>query len=142
MVDLVKRFGVSLAAERDGVWHDLGSGLRVKLARWGNPRFVRRFEELVAPHRSEIEAGSLDPEVDAAVMAKVMAETIVCDWEGVELDGKPVKWSESTAEEILKREDLRDFRADLQKRAQRVEKYRITSIKADGKNSGPASAGS
>ena len=134
MADLLKRFGVSLQAEREGVWHELGSGLRVKLARWGNPRFTKRFEELVSPHRADIEAGTLDADVDAQVMAKVMAETILLDWDGVEMDGKVVKYTTVDAEELLKREDLRDFRAEVQKRAQKIEKYRIANIKADAKN--------
>lgn len=138
MADLLRRFGTNVEAEREGAWNDLGGGIRVKIARWSNQRFIRRFEELIAPHRADIDAGTLDPTVDQQVMARVMADTIVMDWEGIELDGKTVPYSPDQAYELLIREDLKDFRADIQRRAQRVERYRTSTLKADAKNSASA----
>jgi len=87
--------------EIEGVWYDVGDGLQLKVARMNNPQYVKRLNEVSAPYRAQVKAGTLSDEKKAELAAGVMAETILLDWRGMFLGGKPLPYSRKKAAEIL-----------------------------------------
>lgn len=101
MADVKKLFGTDKTKEQEGVWHDLGDDLRMKIARIGNPNYQKRFQALSKPHRRAIRRGTLSDDVAEKLMIQCLAETIVLDWEGLEENGEPVPYSMDEAIRIL-----------------------------------------
>jgi len=142
MADLLELFGTDTKLAEEGVWHTLGDGFRVRIARWNNPAFQRALEdemERVADIRDD---GGLSEEQDRQIMARVMAGTIVTDWEGAEYEGQPLEFTPDNVERVLADPRMRDLRLAISQRAQQADRYRIKRAQADAKNSSKRSAGS
>ena len=142
MADLLALFGTDITRETEGVWNTLAPGVRVKIARWDNPRMQRALEREMEPFRDQIDAGTLDPDDDRKIIANVMAEAIVMDWEGVEVDGEEIPCKKEDVAKVLADPRLRDFMAQIQLRAKQAEKYRLKATESDAKNSPRRSGGS
>ena len=101
MADIKKLYGTDQTKETDGVWKDMGDGLRMRIARIGNPNYNKRFQALSKPHRRALQRGSLSDDVAEKLLVQCLAETIVLDWEGVEEKGKVIPYSQENAIRIL-----------------------------------------
>jgi hypothetical protein len=142
MADLFKKYGTDAEAEVDGKWEDMGDGLKVRVARWLNRKFLRRMEDLQRPYRYQIENGTLPRDKDEEIMTRLIAETILTGWEGLEIGGKAVPYSLNAAVDILNRPDLREFRDEVLRIARTNDRFRRADTEAEGKNSKPSSTGS
>lgn len=134
MADLLAVYGSDPDAEESGVWQEMRGGVRMRIARWGNPAFARRFEELMRPHRRGGDDATLTPDEDRELMATLIAETIVTGWEGVERDGKVLQHSTKACKALLLDPRLHDLRTEIARLAQRAEHYRLQAVEADAKN--------
>lgn len=87
-------------AETQGVWTDaLVPKARFKIARLNNPDFQAAFAKAQKPYQdSGIEMPDSEKE---EVVTNLTAEFILLDWEGIELDGKPLKYSVANAKMVL-----------------------------------------
>lgn len=88
----------------DGVWMPVGTGVaeaRVRPA--GNTAFQRYYQARIKPYRRQIDAGNLDPEIQAKILAAAIARHILVDWRDLVQDekGKDVPFSVDVAEEVL-----------------------------------------
>ncbi len=101
MGDVKKLFGVDPKMELEGVVHDLGSGLKVRIARIGNPKYQKRFQALSKPHRRALRRNMLSDEVAEKLLITCLAETIVLGWEGLEENGKEIPYSLENCIRIL-----------------------------------------
>ena len=134
MAKLSKRYGTSAHKEAEGVWVDLGDGIRVKVARANNPTHLRATERLIKPFRRQIQNNSLPIDKTTELTIKAMSLGILKDWEGIENDkGKPVPYSEDMAVELLT--EYKDFREEVSEISQSMEMYRNEEIEEEQKNS-------
>ena len=138
-MDFSKRYKTDKDAESEGVWEDCGEGLRVKVARANNPHHQRVIENMMRPYRRQISNGRLSNEKMTEITVKAMAECLLIDWEGVEIDGKNVPYSREAALDLLT--EYKDFREDVAELAQTMELFRATEIEEAEKNSSRASSG-
>ncbi len=122
MGDVRKLFGTDAKKEQEGVWHDLGDGIRVRIARIGNPNYQKRFQAISKPHRRAIRRGTLNEEIAEQLLVQCLSETIVLDWEGIELDDVTVPYSTENAIKILT--DYKDLREYINDIANEMEGYR------------------
>jgi len=114
MADLKKLFGTDQNKEKEGVWQDMGDGLKMRIARIGNPNYQKRFQALSKPHRRALRRGTLSDEIAEQLLIKCLAETIVLDWEGVEENGETIPYSVDNAIRILTDyPDLRNYVNDI-----------------------------
>jgi len=114
MADVKKLFGTDKTKEQEGVVHEMGEGLKVRIARIGNPKYQKRFQALSKPHRRALRRGTLSDEIAEKLLIQCLAETIVLDWEGLEENGKEVKYSTENAVRILTEyPDLRNYVNDI-----------------------------
>lgn len=116
--------------EQDGVWVEYRDDSRVKLARIGNKRFQRLFEERTRPLRRK--KGFVDPEKETRALCEVISETVLLDWSGFEGAGKSLKYSKETAMELLLRH--MDFRDEIVELATQEERYRRQEEEDAAKN--------
>ena len=116
-MDFSKRYKTDKDAESEGVWEDCGEGLRVKVARANNPHHQRVIENMMRPYRRQISNGSLSNEKMTEITVKAMAECLLIDWEGVEIDGKNVPYSRRAPQvgRVLERPLRRDPRSGTRK---------------------------
>ena len=133
-MELLQAFGSDPAASIDGVWVSIsdreGSTGRLKIARMWNPRFkegFRKFTDQFSNASGGAEAS--DNEADE-IMIKTLAETILIDWENVEVAGKPYKYSVENAVKLLSDPRLRDFRDRVAQEAAKFSNFRLKNLEA------------
>jgi len=132
MGDIKKIYGVDKEAEISGVWHDMGDGVRVKIARIGNPQYQKEFQRISKPYRNSIRRRSLSDEVAERLLIDAMAKCIVLDWDGLEEDGVPIPYSVANAKRLLT--EYRDFRDNINDFANEMEGFRQEEVEEGEKN--------
>ena len=114
MADVKKLFGTDSEKEQEGVWHEMGEGLEMRIARIGNPKYQKRFQALSKPHRRAIRRGTLADEVAEKLMVQCLSETIVLDWKGLEEDGVEIPYSvENAVRLLMDYPELRNYVNDI-----------------------------
>ena len=131
----LNKLRTDLNRESDGVWVDIGDGASIKVARIGNPRHSAILRKLSAPYRRQINAGTLPDDVAFRISGEAMANAILLDWNGLELDGATLVYSQQAAKDVLCNQQLKDFRSQVQAAAEDEEAFRQTVIEDAEKNS-------
>jgi len=112
-------------ASRDGIWFDWVQGVRLKIARIGNPAFDARLRALMDEAQERGETANQDE-----VTKQAVAETVLVDWEGIDQDnGKPLKWSPKVSAELLSDEALADLYKFVVVKASETAHYRFKADK-------------
>ena len=128
-----------------GVWalyeNDAGEAIEFKIARAGNPAYLRAVDKHEAPHRKQKQRGKLSSSKEIELTCKAMAEGILMDWRPVEGKGKgrvteggePLEYSQENAVLVLRyNAGIRDFVLDF---ALEEENYRTEGIEKKAKKS-------
>ncbi len=119
--------------EKNGVWVDYRDGSKVKIARAGNPNFVRVQEAKLKPYRRRQRNGTLDSETETRVLCDVLAETVLLEWEGFTKNGKPFPYSKSNASGLL--QNSMDFRNEIVDMATSEDHFHGDYVEESEKNS-------
>lgn len=140
-MNLRELFATNKQAETEGVWVDVGKGIRIKIARYENPHYVEALRKKAAPHRAAARAGVMSDDMAEKVLNEVIAETILLDWDGVKDKlGNVVPYSRKEALAALN--DMRDFRDLVLNFSKDLELFKLQQDEADEKNCSTSSAGS
>ena len=118
--------------EREGTWVDYRDGSRIKIARIGNPNFTRSQDAMFKAHRKKQRAGNLESELETSLLCQVIAKTVLLDWEGFEQGGKPFKYSQERAANLLNQSI--DFRNDVVEYASTEEIFHREIVEDSEKN--------
>jgi len=100
-MDLKKSFGVNSEQVENGKWFDLEDGGAVKVAKYGNSKWLAELVRLRKPHLATIRTGALSDEVTTEITVKAMAKGILLDWKNISIDGEEFHYSRENAEKIL-----------------------------------------
>lgn len=100
-MDIYKTFATDAELELEGVWHDVGDGARLKIARADNTNFKRKMKVLAHGRERIISLGMLSEEESETLLGESMACTILMDWAGIEDGGKSITFSVDAAAELL-----------------------------------------
>ena len=137
-MSLKSKFGTVKNAETEGAWVDVmqnedGSMCRVKLRRSGrrNKDYTKSFDKHTKPYRRILD--NLDPEIDAKVMRSVIVDSIVTEWENVQLEeGVNLPFNTANVENVLSElPDLQDF---ILRKAGEIETFQEQALEAEAKN--------
>jgi len=140
MLDLKKEFLVDSKKEIEGVWFDdFGEGVRIKLARIGNAEYQKELTRLQRPHRRAIRRGTLSDAISESILNKVVAKTIVLDWEGLAEDGVEIPYSYENCLRILN--TYKDFRDQIVEIASEMDYFRAELDEEAEGNSESSSSG-
>ena len=96
-----------------GKWFAIQKDIRLKIARLGNKKYKQVFKKVTAPYRNTMRRKKLDDAIADEITIKVVARTVLLDWEGIEIDGEPVEYSVATAEKALTNEDFLTLVTDI-----------------------------
>lgn len=120
----------------EGIWVTYKAGVRFRVARAGNPNFLRASDRLEAPFRKQAARGKLSSEKQLEIQCQSMAEGILLDWEGLATEDGPLPYSAEMAAAVLRWEtEIRDFVFEI---ATNQENFRRQEISETAKKS-PAS---
>lgn len=110
--------------EKNGVWHPLGAGVKIKVARMGTSEYNATLRSLAQPYKNiakMVVDGNADvlSKEDMAVFKRLesqaIAKHVLVDWSGFTTEeGAEVAYSEDTAMEYLcESDDFRSIVVDL-----------------------------
>ena len=137
-MSLKSKFGTVKNAETEGAWVDVmqnedGSMCRVKLRRSGrrNKDYTKSFDKHTKPYRRILD--NLDPEIDAKVMRAVIVDSIVTEWENVQLEeGVNLPFNTANVENVLTA--LPDHQDFVLGKAGEIETFQEQALEAEAKN--------
>jgi hypothetical protein len=82
-------FKTDSSMEKDGIWFDIGNGVRFQLRRFGGSN-AQKVKAAMTKHSKPfarlIELDQLPVEKDTEIMAKTFIEACLVSWEGVKVD--------------------------------------------------------
>ncbi len=85
-------------------------GVTLRIGRSNAPEFLSKLRRLTKPYKRQIDNGSLTDDKSREMFCEAMAGTVLLGWSGLEVDGKPVPYTEATAKELLINDpDCREF---------------------------------
>ena len=137
-MSLKSKFGTVKNAETEGAWVDVmqnedGSMCRVKMRRSGrrNKDYTKAFDKHTKPYRRILD--NLDPEIDAKVMRSVIVDSIITEWENVQIEeGVNLPFNTANVENVLSElPDLQDF---VLRKASEIETFQEQALEAEAKN--------
>lgn len=101
--NLDKFFKTDKSLEKSGVWLTISDevGFLVKPFRPENPAMKQAMATHYKPVARQMELGTLDPEKEREIMAKLFVTASLVDWRGVEIDGEVVPFSREVAVPFL-----------------------------------------
>lgn len=110
--------------EKDGVWHPYLQGSRLLIARAGNQQAENLRFELAQPHLAELQAGGEKAlEIMREIDLRVLSQAILKGWEGIRIGEETIEYDADTAYALLSDRRLKDFRRDVEKLADRRDRY-------------------
>lgn len=139
MLDLVEKYATDHHKEVDGTWVTLGGEGRILLARIGNVNWQDALKKVPTNLRAQMESGKLDSRVTEGIIAKLLANTVLLDWEGLAEGEVEVPYSKENALRLLT--ELKDFRDMVFEYAGDIENFRHEKLEEDAKNSESGSSG-
>lgn len=131
-MDIYKQFSTDKELEEEGVWHDIGEGAKVKVARWGNKKFQARMRARTKGRQREIQLKTLPESQSEAILTQCIAEAILVDWEGFEASGKKLPYSVEAAVKVMT--ELKDFRDIVVSLSEDAEVFRVEQAEETEKN--------
>jgi hypothetical protein len=130
-MDLFTAFATDEALENEGRWFPLSKTAKVKVARAGNPKYLKLLRKLLEENKVDLEsAGEEANELASQVMVTVAAKTILLDWEGIQFKGVDLPYSVENATMLLR--DLKEFRKKVDSLSSNFEAYRVKEEAAQG----------
>ena len=107
-------FDADLSQVDSGVWKDYDTSSFL-IAHISNTKFQRALAREQQPHKRKLQEGSLDPEINKAIVCKAMAEGVVLDWKDVKTrGGDDVPYTAKNANALLMRDpSFRDWVTDI-----------------------------
>ncbi len=128
-------FETDSTMEQQGVVVDFGPYGRFKVARasGNNIKYAQSFQKHNRPYQKMQRRGTMPEELARQVLAKVYAESILLDWEGViGRDGKNIPFSKENAIKVML--DLPDLFTQIIAESQNAESYRKEYVEDATKN--------
>ena len=130
--DIKKEFLTDEKKEIEGVWESIGEGCNIKVARANNPNYNKWFTRLTKPVRRQLRNETLPEKKSEQILIKLMAKTILLDWEGMYEGGVELEYSEENAIRLLT--EYKDFRQQVDDLSKSIELFRAEEDEEAEKN--------
>ncbi len=136
-------FETDKAAEVEGhalTLHDVDENgeayeIHILIARAGgsNSKYGKRFQSLMRPHQHAVNTGTMKDEVAEKIVAQVMAETLILDWDGIKgRDGEDLECTIENKLQLLN--DLPQLREVIWAEANKVANFMAVGREEAAKN--------
>lgn len=118
--------------EEQGVWFENSEGLKLKIARAGNPKAAALTRKLGVENQRRLRRTNNADLVDD-LAKQVVAKHILLDWDNLEDDdGKPIQHTSAKALEFFR--EYNDFYLEVMEYASRDDEYRESIVDEAVKN--------
>ena len=114
----------------EGVWIDYEDSIRFKIARANTPAYREAVKKIHRQHKRQIDAGTMSDSLSDSIMAGLMAEHILVDWEGLMNGGEEFPYTKEHAEQLLAAEEFTEIREWIMMQAQDNEE-KVPAIMVD-----------
>ena len=132
-MDIFASFATDEKLEVEGRWFDLSKTAKVRVARSGNPQYVKMLRKKLDENRIDLDSqGDEANEIAEKLMVDVMADTILLGWEGLEFQGKPIEYSRLNSRLLLK---VKDFRKKISGFSESFEAFKVKAQEDLGNDS-------
>lgn len=129
LTKIKKSYGTNLEAETEGQWFDLAliDGVKVKVARIGNPNYKKTLKRLYKPYTKQLRRGKeISQNIEDRIQTDLLTKTLLKDWKGMPGEkGKEVPYSENTAAELLSDPELKELRDEILGFAEEFEAFQM-----------------
>ena len=100
--------------EEEGVWASWRDGARFKVARLGNKKFRRLWDSKRRPFLKQIRQDKFPPDDELRISCECLAETVLLDWDGIEANGKKLKYTPALGiQYLMQSQELRNAVTEL-----------------------------
>jgi len=120
--DIKKEYSTDEKKETDGVWETIGDGCKVRVARANNSNYNKWFTRLTKPFKQQLRRDTMPEKKSEEILIKLMAKTILLDWEGMHEDGVELEYTEENAIHLLT--EYKDFRQQIDDLSKSIELFR------------------
>jgi hypothetical protein len=132
-MDIFATFATDEKLEVEGRWFDLSKTAKVRVARSGNPQYIKLLRKKLDENRIDLDSqGDEANDVAEKLMIDVMADTILLGWEGLEFRGKPMEYSRLNARLLLQ---VKDFRKKVSGFSESFEAFKVKAQEELGNDS-------
>lgn len=120
-MDIRKIFGVDVKKVSEGVWADLGFGVKIKVKRADDSNHeyaiarMKKFASKEAQWKKTLDMFSQE-EINQ-IVSELYAEYIVQDWDGIEMSGEKIPFSKEKFIEISTMPGMDDFLESIMRAA-------------------------
>ena len=139
MIDIFAQYATDPKAELEGREVPWGGGVTLLIARAHNPKYTRILSQLYEAHKHTLDQKETPEQLATAearsnkIMAETMAKSILLGWTGpLAFKGKLLEYSIANAQMLL---EIKDFQAEVAKKAGDFRNFRFEAEEADEKNS-------
>ncbi len=120
----------------EGVWQLFDAGIEFLIAKKPNHKYEEKLMKLSKPYVQLTRRGQMPVELDREITLKAVVGTVLLNWRNLEdEDGKPIKFTEKKAIEILSDEAYEDLYNWILMTAHSTALYRLEDDEEAGKNS-------
>ena len=119
----------------NGHWFAFEDGIELKIARWGNEKFLAAQKEALERHKVLLNAKELTDEQKLDANMEAASRTILLDWRNVEEDGVAVPYCAEQALAWFRDKELGAFWTFVFLTSVNEANFRKARIEADLKNS-------
>lgn len=142
MGKFTERYKTNTSMEEDGVWVDMGDGIKVKVRRLNSKHSQETRRKLEKPYAGQYRTRDMPASLQEELMVKQLAQSIIVDWEGVEDPQDDSKTLPCTPENVmLIMTQFKDFREDCVTASMTQATFQDVSVAEAEGNSEPASNG-
>ena len=132
-MDIFAAFATDEKLEVEGHWFNLSKTARVRVARSGNPQYIKLLRKKLDENRIDLDSqGDEANEVAEKLMINVLADTILLGWEDIQFQGKPMEYSPMNARLLLQ---MKDFRKKIVGFSESFEAFKIKAQEDLGNDS-------
>ncbi len=124
-MDIFNAFATDEKAELEGRWFPLSKTASIKVARAGNPAYVKELRKQIDEKQLNVDLDNQsdeDNELATAAIIEVTAKTILLDFKGLSYKGKPVEYSTAMAKTFL---EIKDFRKKVDRLSADAANFRL-----------------
>lgn len=112
--NLRKQFKTDKDKEENGIWVDFENGIRIRVRRLSSQASLNARKEAEKPYVVKVRSGKISDEIAEEIAIQQLARGVIADWEGItDENDEAVPYTPDAAYEILKDDDLKEFRAEL-----------------------------
>jgi hypothetical protein len=126
---------VDLDKQLNGTWFNYEDGIRFKIARWGNEKFLAAQRAAVEQRKVVLNAKDLTDEQKLDANREAASSTILLDWENLDENGVPVAYCPEQALQYFRDPELIGLWTFVFLTSVNEANFRKERLEADLKNS-------